>query len=194
VHERRLARDPVTDEVDDASLVERAREGDAAAFGVLVDRYAAVATRVAQVVAPGADLDDTVQEGFVKAWRSLATFRPGAPFRPWLCRIVSNEAKNRIRSAQRRDALALREASAGVRDAPPSPETLAIDRDEAEALVLAMNGLRTDDRLIIAYRWLLELSEAEIAEALDVPVGTVKSRLSRSMTRLRTRLLEGEPR
>ncbi|MDP9184960.1 MAG: sigma-70 family RNA polymerase sigma factor [Actinomycetota bacterium] len=64
-----------------------------------------------------------------------------------------------------------------------------MDRDEAEALVNAMNMLRPDDRLVIAYRWLLELTEAEMADALDVPVGTVKSRLSRAMTRLRTQLI-----
>jgi RNA polymerase sigma factor (sigma-70 family) len=188
VEERRLGRTADT-EVDDGLLVERAREGDAAAFGVLVTRYAGVATRVAHLVAPGADVEDTIQEAFVKAWRALPAFRVGAPFRPWLCRIVANEAKNRARSARRRDALALRTSSASSRDEPPSPETIALDRDEAEALVRAINVLRPDDRLVIAYRWLLELSEVEMAEALDVPVGTVKSRLSRAMTKLRTQLI-----
>jgi RNA polymerase sigma factor (sigma-70 family) len=187
VEERRLGRTADT-EVDDGLLVERAREGDAAAFGVLVTRYAGVAMRVAHLVAPGADVEDTIQEAFVKAWRALPAFRVGAPFRPWLCRIVANEAKNRARSARRRDALALRTSSASSRDEPPSPETIAVGRDEAEALVRAMNVLRPDDRLVIAYRWLLELSEVEMAEALDVPVGTVKSRLSRAMTKLRTQL------
>jgi len=189
VEERRLGRDPVGTEVDDGLLVERARDGDAAAFGTLVTRYAGLATRVAHLVAPGADVEDTIQEAFVKAWRALPGFRAGAPFRPWLCRIVANEAKNRARSARRRDALALRTSSAAARDEPPSPETIALERDEAQALISAMNTLRSDDRLVIAYRWLLELSEAEMAEALDVPVGTVKSRLSRAMTKLRTQLI-----
>lgn len=189
MEERRLGRDPATAEVEDGLLVERARDGDTEAFGALVTRYTAVASRIAQLVAPGADVDDTLQEAFVKAWRALAGFRAGAPFRPWLCRIVANEAKNRARSARRREALVLRSSTASMRDEPPSPEAVTLERDDAAALVRAMNALRPDDRLIVAYRWLLELSEAEMADALDVPVGTVKSRLSRAMTRLRTQLL-----
>jgi RNA polymerase sigma-70 factor (ECF subfamily) len=189
VEERRLAREPAATEVDDGLLVERARDGDTAAFGALVTRYTAVAARVAYLVAPGADVDDTIQEAFVKAWRALPRFRPGAPFRPWLCRIVANEAKNRARSARRRDALALRSSTAAARDEPVTPEAVALERDAAEALVRAMNALGADDRLIVAYRWLLELSEVEMSDALGVPVGTVKSRLSRAMTRLRTQLV-----
>jgi RNA polymerase sigma factor (sigma-70 family) len=181
---------------EDGVLVERARDGDAAAFGELVTRHRDLAMRVARVVAPAADLEDAVQEAFVKAWFALARFRRGAPFRPWLCRIVANEAKNRTRSAKRREALVLRSSASsgdptGI-DPDRSPEETVLARDEAEALVRAMNGLKSDDRLVISYRWLFELSEAETAEALDVPVGTVKSRLSRAMTRLRTRLVEEE--
>ncbi len=189
VEEQRLGRDRADTEVDEGLLVERARDGDTEAFGALVARHMTVAARVAHLVAPGADVDDTIQEAFVKAWRALPAFRVGAPFRPWLCRIVANEAKNRVRAARRRDALALRTSSASARDEPRSPEAIAVDRDEAEALVRAMNALRPHDRLIVAYRWLLELSEAEMADALDVPVGTVKSRLSRAMTKLRTQLI-----
>ena len=65
-------------------------------------------------------------------------------------------------------------------------------REDAEALVRAMNRLGSNDRLVIAYRWLLDLSEAEMADALEVPAGTVKSRLSRAMTKLRTALLAEE--
>jgi RNA polymerase sigma-70 factor (ECF subfamily) len=188
VEQERLGRHP-TDEVDDALLVERARDGDTAAFGELVRRHTTVATRVAHLVAPGADVEDTIQEAFVKAWRALPSFRVGAPFKPWLCRIVANEAKNRVRSAHRREALRLRTAAAAVREEPVSPETIALDRDDAEGLIAAMDALRPDDRLVIAYRWLLELSEAEMAIALDVPVGTVKSRLARAMAKLRTQMI-----
>jgi RNA polymerase sigma-70 factor (ECF subfamily) len=179
--------DDRTDGRTDEALVVAARDGDGAAFGELVVRYRELATRVARVVAPSADLDDTVQEAFVKAWFALPGFRPGAPFRPWICRIVANEAKNRSRASGRRRALALRavDTTQGV---PEDPEGRAIAREDAEALVRAMNGLRDDDRLVIAYRWLFELSEAEMAAALDVAPGTVKSRLSRAMSRLRAAL------
>ena len=175
-------------------LVDRARDGDPGAFGELVTRYQALASRVARLIAPDVDVEDTVQEAFVKAWYALPRFREGAPFKPWICRIVANEARNRARSARRRDALALRGSGGDepVNESPP--ETAALARDEAEALVRAMNRLRPEDRLVIAYRWLLELSEAEIAQALAVPAGTVKSRLSRAMTKLRTQIAAEEVR
>lgn len=173
---------------EEASLVARSRDGDDLAFGELVTRYQALAARVAWLAAPGCDVEDAVQEAFVKAWYAMPRFRPGAPFRPWICRIVANEARNRARSARRRDALSLREGVAGAAPTEPSPEGEALTREDAEALVRAMNRLRPDDRLVVAYRWLLELSEAEMADALDVPAGTVKSRLSRAMTKLRTEI------
>jgi RNA polymerase sigma-70 factor (ECF subfamily) len=65
-------------------------------------------------------------------------------------------------------------------------------REDAEALVRAMNRLGSNDRLVLAYRWLLDLSEAEMADALAVPAGTVKSRLSRAMTKLRSAIVAEE--
>ena len=174
---------------EEASLVERARDGDDRAFGELVTRYQALAARVARFVAPGCDVEDAVQEAFVKAWNAMPRFRPGAAFRPWICRIVANEARNRVRSARRRDALILREAATGAAPtAPPTPEGESLAREDAASLVRAMNRLKPEDRLVIGYRWLLDLSEAEMADALDVPAGTVKSRLSRAMTKLRTEI------
>jgi RNA polymerase sigma factor (sigma-70 family) len=181
---------PVPNGISDETLVAWARGGDADAYGELVTRYRELAFRVAWVVAPGGEAEDAVQEAFVKAWFALARFREGAPFRPWLCRIVANEARNRIRSARRRDALALRDASATPRTDAPAPDDAALAREDAELLVAAMNRLKPDDRLVVAYRWLFELSEAEMSEALDVPAGTVKSRLSRAMVRLRAAIAD----
>jgi RNA polymerase sigma factor (sigma-70 family) len=126
----------------------------------------------------------------VKAYYSLGRFRPGRSFRPWLLRIVANEAINRRRSARRHANLALRAAEGRLpADAVPSPEGAALAQLEQEKLLQAVNGLRPDDRLLIAYRYWLELSEAEMAEALGCPRGTVKSRLSRALGRLREHLL-----
>jgi RNA polymerase sigma-70 factor (ECF subfamily) len=105
-----------------------------------------------------------------------------------LLRIVANEARNRVRSTRRQDRLALRAAVVEPGGAAPSPETAALDRDDAQALVRAMEKLREPDRLVLAYRYLFELSEAEMADALGVRPGTVKSRLSRALGRLRTEL------
>lgn len=176
-------------------LVALARDGDEHAFGELVTRYQALAARVARFVAPGVDVDDVVQEAFVKAWYAMPRFRPGAPFKPWICRIAANEAKkkNQSRSARRRESLVLRETSAGRDDrSVPPPEGQVLAREDAEALVRAMNRLGSNDRLVLAYRWLLDLSEAEMADALAIPAGTVKSRLSRAMTKLRTAIVAEE--
>lgn len=174
---------------EDADLVERARGGDLDAYDELVRRHREVAVRTAYVVGGGSEAEDAAQEGFVKAYRALGSFRPGAPFRPWLLAIVANEARNRRRAAGRREALALRaEAVRPPGDAAPSPEGAAIEADERRALLAAVNEMREEDRLVIACRYFLDLSEAETAATLDVPRGTVKSRLSRALSRLRDRM------
>src|SRR6476646_7646089 len=89
----------------DGELFKRAQRGDLAAYEEIVHRYQQVAFRTAYVITgSAADAEDAAQEGFVKAYRALATFRPGAPFRPWLLRIVANETRNSYRTASRRRA------------------------------------------------------------------------------------------
>ena len=175
--------------LEDAELVELARGGDVPAYEELVSRYQGIAYRVAWLVARQAgEAEDAVQEAFVKAYYALPRFRSDAPFRPWLLRIVANEARNRVRSSRRRDGLVLRAAAVDLGGAAPSPETAALEREDAEALTRAMEQLRESDRMVIAYRYLFELSEAEMADALGVRPGTVKSRLSRALGRLRAEL------
>ncbi len=171
---------------DDSVLIERARRGDVEAYGDLVKRYQALAQRTAFVVTRDADLsEDVAQEAFVKAYRALERFRPGAPFRPWLLRIVANEAINRARSASRHPAASLALAESVPADPTGSPEERLLALERREIVVRALNRLREDDRLVIAYRYFLDLSEAEMADALGIARGTVKSRLSRAMSRLR---------
>ena len=176
--------------LDDVALVERARNGDVNAYESLVQQYQQLAYRVAyQVTGDAADAEDAAQEAFVNAYYALGRFRPGAPFKPWLCRIVANEARNRRMAAHRRTALAERALQAQASgEAAPSPEAAA-EADEFRAiLVAALRRLRDEDRLILSYRLFFDLSEADMAEALKVPKGTVKSRLSRALSRLRTAL------
>lgn len=180
--------------LEDAELIDRARAGEVMAYEELVRRYQDVAVRTAHIVAPSGDAEDAVQEAFVKAYTALGRFRPDAPFRPWLLRIVANEARNRRRSAGRRAGLALR-AAEGRRpdDAAPSPESAILAGESRAALLAAINALRDEDREIIGARYLLDLSEAEAAEALGLPRGTVKSRLSRALGRLREHLVAADP-
>ena len=176
-------------------LIERARHGDVPAFEALVRAHQDVCFRTAWIASGGADdAEDAAQEGFMKAFAALPRFRPDAPFRPWLLTIVANEARNRRRSAGRRELLAMRapEAAAGDALVEPSPEAAVLAAERRTALLDAIRRLPDADREVVSFRYLLELSEAETAAALDVPVGTAKSRLSRAMDRLRATLMNAE--
>ncbi|HUG13771.1 MAG TPA: sigma-70 family RNA polymerase sigma factor [Thermomicrobiales bacterium] len=179
--------------LEERDLVEQARSGDAGAYEELVRRYQEVAFRAACLVTRDAhEAEEAAQDAFVKAFYALDRFRPGAPFRSWLLRIVTNEARNRNRSARRRARLGFRLAGARPSgDAAPSPEVTALGHETQRELMDAMTALDERDRVIIAYRYFFEMSEAEMAVALDCPPGTVKSRLSRAMRHLRTHLVAG---
>jgi RNA polymerase sigma-70 factor (ECF subfamily) len=179
--------------LEDAELVELAKGGDVRAYGELVDRYREISFRTAYLIARnGADAEDATQDAFVKAYYALDRFRSAEPFRPWILRIVSNEARNRRRSAGRRERLALRVVERrGPGDAAPSPDAAAIAQETRRTLVAALEMLPERDREVIACRYLLELSEAETAATLGIRPGTVKSRLSRGLARLRRELPEG---
>jgi len=147
-----------------------------------------IAFRTACVIARNApDAEEAAQDGFVKAYRALGRFREGSPFRPWLLRIVANEARNRRRAAGRRAHLweraAAREEVSG--DAAPSPETIVVSAERRTGLLAALAALREDDRAVLGCRFLVGLSEQETATALGVRRGTVKSRTARALARLR---------
>ena len=152
-----------------------------------MNAYQGIAFRTAYVIARNAsDAEEAAQDGFVKAWRALGRFREGAPFRPWLLRIVANEASNRRRSAGRRAGLALRAATQEPSgDAAPSPEAALLSSEQREALLAAIEELPDEQRDVVALRYFLGLSEAEVAETLGIPQGTVKSRNARALERLR---------
>jgi RNA polymerase sigma-70 factor, ECF subfamily len=175
---------------NEAALVERARRGDSVAYEALVRAHQDIAFRTACLFAgSAADAEEAAQEAFVKAWRALPRFRAGAPFRPWLLAIVGNEARNRRRAAGRRAGLAARAAQErGSGDAAPSPEAALLAGGERSALLAALMALDERDRAVIACRHLLDLSERETAEALGCRRGTVKSRLSRALERMRAEL------
>jgi RNA polymerase sigma-70 factor (ECF subfamily) len=172
---------------DDIALAERARGGDERAFEELVRMHQDIAFRTAYLLTgSAADAEDAAQTGFMKAWTSLPRFRRGAPFRPWLLRIVANEAHNRRRSAARQEGLRLRSRAAlPPDDAAPSPERAALVYEERERLLAAVRRLDDRDRDVLTCRYFLELSEDETATVLDVRRGTVKSRTARALARLK---------
>ena len=175
---------------EDAELFTRAQRGSVDAYEEIVQRYQQLAFRTAYVITrSAAEAEEAAQDAFVKAYRALGSSRTGAEPRPWLLRIVANEARNRVRSAGRRQRLDLRLAE-GFRqgDAAPSPEAAAVDADERRRLIGLVNELDENDREVIASRYFLELNSEETAAALGIPEGTVKSRLSRALGKLRERV------
>jgi RNA polymerase sigma factor (sigma-70 family) len=174
--------------LDESAVVVRARRGDDDAFAELVRAHQEVAFGIACVITGSRpDAEEVVQDAFLKAHRALRTFRPGAPFRPWFLTIVGNEARNRRRALRRREAARLRAATdVFVVQAAPDTSLASARRQE---LVGAVAELPEVERQTVACRYFLDLSELETAAVLDVPPGTVKSRLVRALARLH-RLLE----
>jgi RNA polymerase sigma-70 factor (ECF subfamily) len=175
--------------IAEQSLVARAREGDVRAYEELVERHQQLAFRVAWLVTRSTpDAEEAAQDGFVKAYRSLDRFREDAAFRPWLLAIVGNEARNRRVAAGRRERLALRVGEERPEAVARAAEAEALAAGERQELLAAVARLPERDRLVIGARFFLELSEAETAAALGLRKGTVKSRLSRALARLRKEL------
>ncbi|GAA5116684.1 sigma-70 family RNA polymerase sigma factor [Alloalcanivorax gelatiniphagus] len=160
------------------------RDGDTDAYALLVRRHAPIAMRTAALLGAGRDSEDVVQEAWVKAYGSLGSFRTDRPFRPWLLRIVANEARNAHRSTTRRAAREDRSARMlPVELVDPSVEV--VDRDGTQRLLAAVGALPDKLGHVVVCRYLLDLDEASTAVVLGVPRGTVKSRLSRGIARLR---------
>jgi RNA polymerase sigma factor (sigma-70 family) len=177
-------------QAEERRLVAAARAGDKDAYAQLLQAHQAVAFRAAYLIVGSAtEAEDATQEACIKAWLALSLFRPSAPFRPWLVQIAVNEARNRRRAAGRRAGLALRvSGELAEPHAASSAETEALATAERARLAALLEQLSEDDQLVIAARYFLGLSEGETATALDLRRGTVKSRLSRALERLRTKL------
>ena len=171
--------------LEDQTLIAAAQNGDAGAFEELVRRYQEAAFRAAFLVLRDADeAQDAAQEAFVKAYKALNRFRRGHEFRPWLLRIVVNQSLTMLRSRRRGSAAAERLA---VRD-QPLPQTIdeaVIDRERARLVWAALDSLREQERVVVYLRYFLNLPERELAEYLGCAQGTVKSRLHRSLRKLR---------
>jgi RNA polymerase sigma-70 factor (ECF subfamily) len=174
--------------VDDAELVIRAQAGEVTAYEELVRRHSAAAIRLAHAICGSSgDAEDAAQDAFVKAYQTLGRFRADAPVRPWLLRIVANEAKNRRRSAGRRGRLAT--LMAGRRpDHQATPEDAAISDADTRAVLTALSALPERDRDVVSCRYFGGLSERETAAVLGCREGTVRSRLARALERLRVAL------
>jgi RNA polymerase sigma factor (sigma-70 family) len=172
---------------DEQELVARAQRGDAGAYELLVRQHEQIAFRVAYLLSRDeSEAADAAQDAFVRAYKALSSFERGRPFRPWLLRIVTTQALNRLTAAQRRQRMTERYAAHSLVSEPgPSAEHAVEAHERAERLGQAVRRLRPDEQTLIYLRYFLDLPEAEVAEVLKTAAGTVKSRTHRTLARLR---------
>jgi RNA polymerase sigma-70 factor (ECF subfamily) len=170
---------------DDHALVLRARRGDVAAFGTLIERHRDVALRVAGRIAGPRDAEDAVQDAFLRAFHRLETFRGEAPFRSWLLQIVHHAALT-VAGRRRRTDREEPGVEEVISDADGSrlPAERLEHRERIERLQRKLGQLRPAHRAVVALRDIEGLSYEEIAMITETPLGSVKGRLHRGRNEL----------
>jgi RNA polymerase sigma-70 factor (ECF subfamily) len=190
---------PRAEAQDEAELIRRSRGGDTEAFGVLVESYQRrIFATVYRILGNSEDAREMAQEAFLRAWSKLDSFREGARFSTWLYTIALNLTRSELRKRKvRRDVKpvsldAVRSGDDGPRPDPEDPEDppdAAVERSEVyERARREIEALDPASREVVVLRDMQSLSYEEIAEALGVPIGTVRSRLHRARETLRERL------
>jgi len=185
---------------EDAAFIENLRSGDAEAFGTLIDRYSGdIFALLYRLTANAEDAHDLTQDTFLSALRFIGKFRGDSELRTWLFRIAINESRNRFRwwKRRRRSLTISIDATIGesettiadmLTDNSRSPEDAALDREREYALKAALLDLPEIFREAVVLCDVEGLSYEETAAALDVGIGTVKSRISRGREALRLKL------
>jgi len=181
--------------IDETKLIDQILQGDTDSFAQLVETYQdKVYSLCLRMVGDREDARDLAQEAFVKAWRGLKFYKHEAAFSTWLYRLTSNVCIDFLRQKKRKSALSLtsqeEEEQIDIPDPSPQPEELVLQQQRKEAVADAMSQLEDEFRLVLTLRVVQERSYEEIAEIMDLKVGTVKSRLARAREKLRKILLK----
>ncbi|HET9907248.1 MAG TPA: RNA polymerase sigma factor [Anaerolineales bacterium] len=178
--------------MDESTLIRHAANGDASAWEPLVLAHQEAVFRLAYLLLGDPDdAEDTAQETFLRAWNYLKRFDQTRPLRPWLLSIAANLARNRRRSAGR--YLAALTRAFRNEPLPASVEEKSTKTMEANDLWKAVQNLSLPDQQIVYLRYFLDLSVSETAEVLQIAEGTVKSRLSRALEKLRAIIKQDFP-
>lgn len=177
----------VISQTNELELVTRAQSGDRNAFSELVRTHSqGVLNVIYRMCGDIAVAEDAAQETFILAWLRLRSYRPETSLRNWLYRIAVNTAIDMLRKEKR--ILPGAVENLGLTDPRPGPEALAANSEQAEAIQEAILALPEASRAVLVLREYESLSYQEIAEALDIPVGTVMSRLNYARKLLREKL------
>lgn len=183
---------------DDADLIRRCRTGDPRAFRELVRRYERpVFSVLMRVVRRPEDAEDLAQETFVRVYRALDRYDPSRPFTAWLFTIASRLAIDHLRrkrlptmSLSQSDAGSSEERTIDVEDPGPRPDEVTSHREEEVQAQNLIDSLPEHYRIVVMLRHQQDLSYEEIAEALQLPLGTVKARIHRARALLKDRIEE----
>lgn len=176
--------------MEEKDLICRAARGDAEAFRQLVEAYQTPAYRLAARMCGPDSAEDVTQEAFLAAWRALPEFRGDCRFSTWLYRLVSNAAIDFLRREKKhRDTGDVDDLE--LPDGGPSPQEQAERSDTRDAVRRALDRLSPEHRQVLLLRFMQELDYGEIARALNVSEGTVKSRINRAKSKLREVLAAG---
>ncbi len=174
-------------ESSDAQLARACRRGDSAAWRELVRRHSGLVYRVAlRMLRNRAEAEDASQEAFMRVVRAFGSYDASRPMAPWVAKVTYNVCLKRIGQQTRSRGLA--EAMAGEAESaepPASPEKLVAGRELERLVDGALDQISAQDRALLNLRYREGLSDAEVAEATDMPVGTVKTRIFRSRARLK---------
>jgi RNA polymerase sigma-70 factor (ECF subfamily) len=185
----------MSEDVSDEQLVARAQAGDNRAFDLLVRKYQSRIVKLTARYVSAADAPDVAQEAFIKAYRALAGFQGNSAFYTWLYRITINTAKNHLVARSRRPA----SQDVDVADAEAfghtdrfsdqdTPEALLESEEIRDAVIATIRALPEDLRTAIMLRELDGMSYEEIAQSMDCPVGTVRSRIFRARAAVEDKL------
>jgi RNA polymerase sigma-70 factor, ECF subfamily len=176
----------------DEELVEACQAGDASAFDVLVARWEdRIRGAAFRFLGSEEEARDVAQEAFLKAYRALTGFKREARFSSWLYQIATNLCRDRLRRRRTRATVsleALEEAGPVMVETRPGAHERLLERDLAQAVRRAIHALPEEQREVVILKEYQDLTFLEIAQALDVPVSTVKTRLYRGLGQLRLRL------
>ena len=176
--------------MEEKDLISRAARDDADAFRQLVETYQTPAYRLAARMCGPDGAEDVTQEAFLAAWRALPEFRGDCRFSTWLYRLVSNAAIDCLRREKKhRDTGDVDDLE--LPDGGPSPQEQAERSDTRDAVRRALDRLSPEHRQVLLLRFMQELDYGEIARALNVSEGTVKSRINRAKSKLREVLAAG---
>ena len=176
----------------DEELVEAVRAGEASAFDVLVGRWEdRIRGAAYRFLGSEDEARDVAQEAFLKAYRGLSGFKQEARFSSWLYQIATNLCRDRLRRRKTRPQVsleALEETGPVIVETRPGAHERLVERDRAEAVRRAIEALPEEQREVVILKEYQDLTFLEIAQALDLPVSTVKTRLYRGLVQLRLRL------